>query len=74
MFSDVPEVYETVLISSHSFFFILLLSSYFQHLIFQLTYSFFCLSYFALIPSSVFFISVVVLLITLYSLVLLGPC
>ena len=41
-FNVVPEVYETVL---NSFFFILLLSNYFHHSIFQFTYLFFCLSY-----------------------------
>ena len=37
-----PEVSEMVLIAIHSFFFILLLSSYFHHTVFQLTYLFFC--------------------------------
>ena len=45
-------------------FFILLLGSYFHHSIFQLTYLFFCLSHSAMIPSSVFFISVIVLFIS----------
>ena len=48
VFSVVPEVSETVFNSFHSFFFILLLSSYFHHSVFQLTYSFFCLSYAAI--------------------------
>ena len=43
-----PEVSETILNSFHSFFFILLLSSYFHHSVFQLTYPFFCLSYSAI--------------------------
>ena len=42
-FSVVPEVSEIVFNSFHSFFFILFLSSYFHHFVFQLTYSFFCL-------------------------------
>ena len=41
----VPDVTETVLNSSHSFFFVLLCSSYFHYFIFQVTYLFFCLSY-----------------------------
>ena len=53
----VPEVSENILISLHSFFFILLLGSYFHNPIFQLIYSFFCFNYSALIPSGVFFIS-----------------
>ena len=44
-FNGVPEVSETVLNSFHSFFFILLCSSYFHHFIFLLTYPFFCLIY-----------------------------
>ena len=40
VFSVVPEVSEIVFNSCHSFFFILLLSSYFHHFVFQLTYSF----------------------------------
>ena len=47
-FNVVPEVFETVLNSSHSFFFILLCSSYFHYFIFQVTYPFFCLSYSAI--------------------------
>ena len=44
-FNVVPEVSETVLKSFHSFFFILVCSSYFHHFNFQVTYPFFCLSY-----------------------------
>jgi len=46
-FNIVPEVFETVLYSLHSFF-ILLLSSYFHDPIFQFTYLFICLSYSAI--------------------------
>ena len=49
-FNVVPEVSETVLNSFHSFFFILLCSSYFPYFIFQVTYPFFCLSYSAIDP------------------------
>ena len=69
----VPEVSETILNSLHSFFFILPLDSYLHHAIFQLTYSFFCLSY-LLVPSKVFLISAIVLSLFVYSLFLLGPC
>ena len=48
MFDIVPEVSETVLSSFHFFYFILLFRSYFHHLIFQLTDSFFCLTYSAI--------------------------
>ena len=44
-FSVVPEFSESVFNSFPSFFFILLLGSYFHHFVFQLTYSFFYLSY-----------------------------
>uniref|UniRef100_A0A8C9CTW2 Uncharacterized protein n=1 Tax=Phocoena sinus TaxID=42100 RepID=A0A8C9CTW2_PHOSS len=44
-FNIVPEVSKTVLNSFHSFFFILICSSYFHYFIFQVTYPFFCLSY-----------------------------
>ena len=44
-FNIVPKVSEALLNSFNSFSFILLFSSYFHHSIFQLTYSFFCLSY-----------------------------
>ena len=50
VFSVVPEVSETVLNSFHSFSFIVLCSSYFHYLIFQVTYPFFCLSYSAIDP------------------------
>jgi len=43
-----PEVSETFINSYHSFFFILLLSSYFLYPIFQLIYLFFYLCYFAI--------------------------
>ena len=46
-FNIVPEVFETVLYSLHSFF-ILLLSSYFHDPIFPFTYLFICLSYSAI--------------------------
>ena len=45
VFSVVPEVSDIVLNYFHSFYFILLLGSYFHHFVFQLTYLFFCLSY-----------------------------
>ena len=47
-FYIVPEVSETILSSSHSFYFILLFRSYFHHFIFQLPYSFFCFRYSAI--------------------------
>ena len=43
VFNIVPEVSEAVLSSFHSFYFILLFSSYVHHFIFQLTDLFFCL-------------------------------
>ena len=43
-FSIIPKVSETVLSPFHSFFFIILFSSYFHHSVFQLTYLFFCFS------------------------------
>ena len=49
-FNVFPEVSETVLLSFHSFFFILFCSSDLQESVFQLTYSFFCL-----IHSAIFF-------------------
>ena len=48
VFDIVSEVSETILISFHSFFFILLFRSYFYHFIFQLTDSFFCFRYSAI--------------------------
>ena len=47
-FNIVPEVSETVLSSSHSFYCILLFRSYFHHFIFQLIDSFFCFRYSAI--------------------------
>ena len=47
-FNVVLEVSKTVLNSFHSFFFILLCSSYFHYFIFQVTYPFFCLRYSAI--------------------------
>ena len=41
-FDIVPEVSETILSSSHSFYFFLLFRSYFYHFIFELIDSFFC--------------------------------
>ena len=55
-FNIVPEISETVLISFHSFFFMLFHGSDLHHSVFQLTYSFFCFSSLLLILSSVFFI------------------
>ena len=58
-----------------SFFFLhSVLQKYFHRSIFQLIYPFFCSGSLLLIPSSVFFISVIALFIRDYSLVLLGPC
>ena len=51
---------ETVLNSFHSFFFILLCSSYFHYSVFQVTYPFFCLSYSAIDSSREFLISFIV--------------
>ena len=47
-FNVVPEASEIVLNSFHSFFFNLLLGSYFHYFIFQVTYPFFCFSYSAI--------------------------
>ena len=44
-FDIVSEVSETILISFHSFYFILLFRCYFHHFIFQLTDSFCCFRY-----------------------------
>ena len=44
-FDMVPEISETVLMSFHSFSFILLFRNYFHHSIFQLTDLFFCFRY-----------------------------
>ena len=59
----VPEVFETVLISFHSFLCILLLGGYFQHSAFQLIYSFGSVIL-LLISSGISFVSVIVLFIT----------
>ena len=47
-FDIVPEVFETILSSFHSFYFILLFRSYFHHFIFQLTDTFFFFRYSAI--------------------------
>ena len=47
-FHIVPKVSETIVSSFHSFYFILLLRSYFFHFVFQLTDSFFCFRYSAI--------------------------
>ena len=47
-FNVVPEVSKAVLISFHSFFFILFHDSEFHHFVLQVTYPFFCLSYSAI--------------------------
>ena len=64
VFNVVTEVSETVLISFHSFFLILLHGSYFLYSIFHLTYPFFCLSYFFIDSFWCICISVIVLFIT----------
>ena len=69
-FNIVPEVSETVLISFHSFFFILFCFSYFHHSIFQLS-QLFC--YWFLLVYFKFQLLCCSLLIAC-SLVLLGPC
>ena len=48
-FDIVPEVSETIFSSFHSFYFILLFRSYFHYIIFQLTESFFCFRYSAIV-------------------------
>ena len=63
MFNVVPEISETVLNSFHSFFFILLCSSYFHYFIFQVTYSSCASVILLLIPSIEFLISFIVLFI-----------
>ena len=71
----VPEVFETVLITFYSFFFILLCFSYFHHSVFQLTCLFFCLSYSAICSPSEFLILFIVLFIDDYLfLILVCPC
>ena len=69
-FNIVPEVSETVLISFHSFFFVLFCFSYFHHSIFQLS-QLFC--YWFLLVYFKFQLLCCSLLIAC-SLVLLGPC
>ena len=69
----IPEVSETVLNSVHSFFFILLLSSYFKPSIFQLTYLFFCLSY-SVIDSFLCIFHFSYCVLHCLFLVLLSPC
>ena len=63
-FDIVSEVSETIPSSFHSFYFILLFRSYFYHLIFQLTDSFFCFIYSVILPSRVFLISVIMLFVS----------
>ena len=63
-FDIVPEVSETILSSFHSFYFILLFRSYFHHFIFQLTDSFFCFRYSAIVPFRVVLISLTVLFVS----------
>ena len=70
---------QAVFISFHSFFFILFYNSDFHHSVFQLTYPFVCSLILLLFPSSVFFISDIVLFICLFLsssrfLYLLKPC
>ena len=48
VFDIIPEVFETILNSLHSFYFILLLRGCLYHFIFQLTESFFCFRYSAI--------------------------
>ena len=63
-FDIIPEVSETVLSSFHSFYFILIFRSYFQHFIFQLTASFFCFRYSAIDSLQSILISVGVLFVS----------
>ena len=58
VFDIVPEVSETILISFHSFYFVLLFRSYFYHYTFQLTICSSALDILMLIPSTVVSISV----------------
>ena len=51
-FDIVPEVFETIFSSFHSFYFILLFRNYFYHFIFQLTDSFFCFKCFPLMDKA----------------------
>ena len=68
VFDIVPEVSKTILSSFHSFYFILLFRSYFHHVIFQVTDSFFYFRYSAIDPSRVFLISVIVLFVSMFIL------
>ena len=63
-FNVVPEISETVLISVHSFFIYSVPWQRFPPFCLQVTYPFFCLSILLLSPSTIFFISVVVLFIS----------
>ena len=63
-FDFVPEVSETSLSSFHSFYCILLFSSYFHHFIFQLTDLFFASDILLRIPSRIFLISIIVLFVS----------
>ena len=70
-----PYYLNVVLITFYSFFFILLCFSYFHHSVFQLTYLFFCLSYYAICSPSEFLISFIVLFIDDYLfLIFVCPC
>ena len=64
VFNVVSEVSETVLISFHSFLFVLFCGSDFHHSVFQVTSLFSASVILLLIPSSVFFIPVIVLFIS----------
>ena len=78
VFNIVPDVSEAVLNYFHPFFFILLFSSYIHHSVFQLTYLFFCLSYYATgFFQSIFNFSNCVMnicLLILYFFNVLGDC
>ena len=73
-FNVVPEVSEAIFISFHSFFFILFFSVISTILSSRSLICSFVSVILLLIPSSIFFISVIVLFISLCSLVLLGLC
>ena len=76
----VPEISETILSSFHSFYFSLFFRSYFHHFIFQPLIHSSASDVLLMIPSRVFLISVIVVLINcclslyIYSLILLGLC
>ena len=74
VFNSFPEVSETDLISFHFFFFILFHSCDFHHSVFQSLIRSSASVILLLIPSSVFFIPVIVLLISVCSLNLLAFC